>query len=119
MLWSGELVVAAETAFLLGCADVGRAVRRLLGPFADLASFNGVWVVAPVAYGAALAAAAAGEKPAPTTCSGRRSRCATGCEPPCCGPEPKPHGTGPSSAVATRPAPTPPRRATGDANGVT
>jgi len=61
MLWSGELVVAAETAFLLGCADIGRVVRGLLEPFHDRVAFNAVWVVAPIAYGAALAAAAAGE----------------------------------------------------------
>lgn len=36
-------------------------VRMLLEPFADRVAFNGVWTIAPVAYGAGVAAAAAGE----------------------------------------------------------
>ena len=54
-------VVAAEAAFILGCPDVGRAIRPLLEPFADQSSFNGLWIAPPIAYGAALAGAAAGQ----------------------------------------------------------
>jgi DNA-binding SARP family transcriptional activator len=60
ILWGGELVVAGEAAALLGSAGVGRVVFHLLAPFAEQATFNGAWTVGPIAYGAALAAAAAG-----------------------------------------------------------
>ncbi len=62
--WSGSLIAAAEVACMLGDARVGRTVLGLLQPFADRVAFNGVWVVAPVAYGIALAAAAAGDSTA-------------------------------------------------------
>ncbi len=61
MHWSGALIAAAEVACTLGDARVGRTVRGLLEPFADRVAFNGVWVIAPIAYGVAVAAAAAGE----------------------------------------------------------
>ena len=64
--WSASLVAAAEVACTLGDARVGRTVRGLLEPFADRVAFNGVWVIAPIAYGAAVAAAAAGENTADT-----------------------------------------------------
>jgi DNA-binding SARP family transcriptional activator len=59
--WTGCLIAAAETACMLGDARVGAMVRMLLEPFADRVAFNGVWTIAPVAYGAGVAAAAAGE----------------------------------------------------------
>jgi hypothetical protein len=46
---------------MLGAVDVGRVIRRLLEPFTEQTSFNGSWVIVPLAYGAALAAAAAGD----------------------------------------------------------
>ncbi|HEV7526629.1 MAG TPA: AAA family ATPase, partial [Acidimicrobiia bacterium] len=61
LLWSGTLVAAAEAASMLGAVDVGRVIRRLLEPFTEQTSFNGSWVIVPLAYGAALAAAAAGD----------------------------------------------------------
>ncbi len=62
--WSGSLIAAAEVACTLGDARVGRTVRGLLEPFADRVAFNGTWVIAPIAYGIAVAAAAAGENSA-------------------------------------------------------
>ena len=59
--WAPSLVAAAETAFMLGNARVGATVLRLLAPFADQAAFDAAWVLAPVAYGAALAASAASD----------------------------------------------------------
>ncbi len=59
--WAGCLVAAAEAAWLLEDRRVGAIVRRLLEPFAEQVVFNGTWVIAPVAYGAGVAAAAAGE----------------------------------------------------------
>jgi DNA-binding SARP family transcriptional activator len=64
MHWAGSLVAAAEVACQLGDARVGRTVRGLLEPFVDRVAFNGVWVIAPIAYGVAVAAAAAGENTA-------------------------------------------------------
>ncbi len=58
--WTGCLVAAAEAACMLGDARVGNVVRGLLEPFADCVAFNGVWPIAPVAYGAAVASVAAG-----------------------------------------------------------
>lgn len=61
MHWAGCLVGAAEASFMLANERVGRVVLRLLEPFAEQMAFNGSWVTAPIAYGAGLAAAAAGE----------------------------------------------------------
>ena len=57
--WSSLLIVTAESAFLLGLPAVGRAIRRLLEPYIDQVAFSGLWVAAPIAHGAAVAAAAA------------------------------------------------------------
>jgi hypothetical protein len=59
--WSSALVVSAETAYLLGAGDVCETIRDLLLPFVDQVSFNGLWVVAPIAYGAGVAAAGCGD----------------------------------------------------------
>ncbi len=59
--WAGSLVAAAEAACMLGNASVAKTVRILLEPFVERVAFNGVWTIAPIAYGAAVAAAAAGE----------------------------------------------------------
>jgi DNA-binding SARP family transcriptional activator/tetratricopeptide (TPR) repeat protein len=59
--WAGCLVAAAEVAWALEDRRVGAVVRGLLEPFADLVVFDGTWVIAPVAYGAGIAAAAAGD----------------------------------------------------------
>ena len=56
--WSTILVGTAESAFLLDLPDVGRMVRRLLEPYLDQVAFSGLWVAAPIAHGAAVAAAA-------------------------------------------------------------
>jgi DNA-binding SARP family transcriptional activator len=64
MHWAGALVAAAEIACTLGDDRIARTVRALLEPFADRVAFNGVWVIAPIAYGVAVAAAAAGESTA-------------------------------------------------------
>jgi hypothetical protein len=58
MLWSSTLVLAAEVAFMLGCKGVGACVRDLLEPFRGLVAVAN-FVLAPIAYGAGLAAAAA------------------------------------------------------------
>jgi hypothetical protein len=59
LLWSSTLIFAAEAAFMLGSEALGAEVFRLLAPFrSQVAVAN--FVVAPIAYGAGLAAAAAG-----------------------------------------------------------
>ncbi len=60
--WAGCMVAAAEVAWMLGDARVGRVVHARLLPLADRVAFNGSFTIAPIAYGAALAAAAAGER---------------------------------------------------------
>jgi hypothetical protein len=59
--WTGCLIAAAEVAYLLDDAPLGRLVRDVLEPFADGVAFNGTWAIAPIAYGAAIGGAAAGE----------------------------------------------------------
>lgn len=59
MRWASTLLLAAEAAFMVEAEDVGAIVLRLLEPFRDQIAFAN-FVVAPVAYGAGLAAAAAG-----------------------------------------------------------
>jgi DNA-binding SARP family transcriptional activator len=61
VFWSTALIFAAEIAFAVEDAESARVIQRLLAPFADQVAFVGNWVVAPIAYGAAIAAAAAGE----------------------------------------------------------
>jgi hypothetical protein len=61
MFWSTALIFAAEVAFLIEDAASARVIKRLLTPFAAQVAFVGNWVVAPIAYGAAVAAAAAGD----------------------------------------------------------
>jgi hypothetical protein len=58
MLWSSTLILAAEAALMLGRNAFGEWVRELLEPFRDLVAFAN-YVVAPIAYGAGVAAAAA------------------------------------------------------------
>jgi hypothetical protein len=58
--WTAALVAAAEASFMLGEARVGRVVFELLTPFRDQVAFNGTWAVAPLAFGAGVAAAAGG-----------------------------------------------------------
>ncbi len=58
IFWSTVLVSAAEAALMLGLPRLGAIVHRELSPFADQVAFVGNWVVAPIAYGAALGAAA-------------------------------------------------------------
>ena len=55
--WSSGLVIAAETAFCLGRAEVCETIRDLLVPYVDQVAFTGMWVTAPVAYGVGVAAA--------------------------------------------------------------
>ena len=54
------MIAAAEVAFLLQLPELGASVRRRLEPFRDQVAFVGNWVLAPIAYGAAMAGAAAG-----------------------------------------------------------
>ncbi|HEX4493438.1 MAG TPA: BTAD domain-containing putative transcriptional regulator [Acidimicrobiia bacterium] len=63
--WSSTLVLTAETACMLGERAVCETIRDLLVPFADQVVFNGLWVVAPVAYGVGIAAAGCGDAHAP------------------------------------------------------
>jgi hypothetical protein len=62
--WSSALVVTAETAYMLGARDVCETIRDLLLPFVDQVSFNGLWIVAPIAYGVGVAAAGCGDQEA-------------------------------------------------------
>ena len=59
--WAPSLVAAAETAYMVGNSRVGEVVLRHLRPFPDQVAFNGSWAIAPLAFGAAMAAAAAGD----------------------------------------------------------
>lgn len=58
-LWSMLLIAAAEAAYVVGAVRVARVVHRLLVPFASRVAFARNWVVAPIAFGAGLASAAA------------------------------------------------------------
>jgi hypothetical protein len=58
LLWSTTLIFAAETAFMLDSKALGAEVFRLLAPFRSRVAVAN-FVVAPIAYGAGLAAAAA------------------------------------------------------------
>jgi hypothetical protein len=60
--WSSGLILTAESAAMLGMRDVCETIRELLAPFVDLVSFNGLWVVAPIAYGVGVAAAGCGDR---------------------------------------------------------
>jgi hypothetical protein len=60
MLWSSTLILAAEAAFMLGCKTWGSWTRELLEPFRELVAVAN-FVLAPIAYGAGVAAAAAGD----------------------------------------------------------
>jgi hypothetical protein len=64
--WAAGMVAAAESAFVLRDARVARAVLAHVEPFRDSVSFNGTWVVAPMAFAAGLAAAAAEDVAAST-----------------------------------------------------
>ena len=57
--WATDLIFAAETAFLLDDASAGRAIAGHLSPFVDQVAIAGNWPIAPIAYGAAMASAAA------------------------------------------------------------
>jgi DNA-binding SARP family transcriptional activator len=57
--WATDLIFAAETAFLLGDAAAGRTIAAQLAPFVDQVAIAGNWPIAPIAYGAAMASAAA------------------------------------------------------------
>ena len=59
-LWSMVLIAAAEAAYMIGAERVGGTVHRLLVPFASRVAFARNWVVAPIAFGAGMASAAAG-----------------------------------------------------------
>jgi hypothetical protein len=63
--WSSELVITAETAYILGLSDVSRTIRDLLLPFADQIAFMGLWATAPIAYGVAVASLGCGDERAP------------------------------------------------------
>ena len=54
------MIAAAEVEFRLQLPELGESVRRRLEPFRDQVAFVGNWVLAPIAYGAAVAGAAAG-----------------------------------------------------------
>jgi hypothetical protein len=62
--WSTALLLTAETASVLEARDVCATIRDRLLPFADQVSFNGLWVVAPIAYGVGVAAAGCGDRAA-------------------------------------------------------
>jgi hypothetical protein len=57
--WSSILVFTAETVTILDLPDAACLIHELLQPFADQVAFSGNWVAGPIAYGAAVAAAAA------------------------------------------------------------
>jgi len=57
MLWATSLIMAAECAFTLGLDQLAGHILRLLEPFQSQVAFANC-VVGPIAYGAALAAAA-------------------------------------------------------------
>lgn len=59
VFWSTALVFAGDAALTLGNAAVGEKVLRALLPYRDKVAFPGTWVFAPIAYGAAVGAAAA------------------------------------------------------------
>jgi hypothetical protein len=59
--WSTILLLTAETSFLVGLPDVARVVVELLEPHRGQVACPGNWVPGPFAYGAAVAAAAAGD----------------------------------------------------------
>jgi tetratricopeptide (TPR) repeat protein len=59
--WSSALVVTAETACMLDLPDVSATIRDLLLPFVDQVAFTGLWVAAPIAYGAAVASFGCGD----------------------------------------------------------
>ena len=56
-LWSTVLIAAAEAAYMVGAVEVARVVHRLLVPFSSRVAFARNWVVEPIAFGAAIAAA--------------------------------------------------------------
>ena len=60
MLWSSTVILAAEAAFMVGCKTWGGWTRELLEPFRELVAVAN-FVLAPIAYGAGVAAAAAGD----------------------------------------------------------
>jgi len=60
VVWVATMIAAAEAAFMLGLPELGASVRRRLEPFREQVAFVGNWVLAPIAYGAAVAGAAAG-----------------------------------------------------------
>jgi DNA-binding SARP family transcriptional activator len=53
--WSSALVITAETACMLELPTVCASIRDLLMPFTDQVAFNGLWVLAPIAYGVGVA----------------------------------------------------------------
>jgi hypothetical protein len=59
--WSSTVLLAAEAAFMVQADDVGAIVLRMLEPFRDQVAFAN-FVLAPIAYGAGLAAAATGRE---------------------------------------------------------
>ncbi len=63
--WSSALVVTAETAAIVDLPDVSRTIRDLLLPFVDQVAFSGLWVVAPISYGVAVASLGCGDRRAP------------------------------------------------------
>jgi hypothetical protein len=63
--WSSALVIAAESAVILGLPEMSRTVRDLLAPFADQVAFTGTWVTAPIAYGVGIAMAGCNDRDSP------------------------------------------------------
>lgn len=63
--WSTVLLLTAETSFLLALPDIARVVLDLLEPHRAQVVCPGNWVPGSFAYGAAIAAAAAGDARAP------------------------------------------------------
>ena len=57
LFWSSTLIAAAEAAFMLDLPELGAAVHDLLEPFRYQLAFAN-FAIAPIAYGAGLAAAA-------------------------------------------------------------
>ncbi|MGZ4211351.1 MAG: BTAD domain-containing putative transcriptional regulator, partial [Actinomycetota bacterium] len=60
VVWVATMITAAEVAFMLELPELGASVRRRIEPFRAQVGFVGNWVLAPIAYGAAVAGAAAG-----------------------------------------------------------
>jgi DNA-binding SARP family transcriptional activator len=58
--WATLLVLSAESAWILEMPDVAEMLRPMFDSCVDQVAFNGMWVAAPLAHGAAFASAALG-----------------------------------------------------------